>query len=78
MAGTRDEKLPNLKICIDNTESDKDVDDVVSIHGTEDFQNSPLEYEEDERSVEFNVRIGKLKSANPTGTFRQVILHFLY
>ncbi|CAC5399828.1 unnamed protein product [Mytilus coruscus] len=70
----RDEQLPNLKICIDNTESDKEQEDVVSIQGADELQSSPIESEEDnERNVEFNVRIGKIgQTRSENRTHRQV------
>ena len=67
----RDSQLPNLKICIDNTESEKDLDDVVLIS---DQPHSPGEFDDD-RNVEFNVRIGKLgQTIKENSRFRPVSL----
>lgn len=76
------EQLPNLKICIDNTESDKEDGEIVSIHDEEDIPDSPIDFdlEEDDRNVEFSVRIGKTvrSSRSENRVFRQVKNMFLH
>ena len=62
----RDNKLPNLKICIENTESDDDKRDPVPVS-----EDEELDYNEEidsnassgEDNVEFNVRLGNLQKS---------------
>jgi len=78
------EKFPNLKICIDNTESDDDNVDIVSLHEEDDIEEreerSDIE-DSDGDEVEFNVRLGNLpkniEDRSKSNIFRKVTLIFL-
>lgn len=68
--------LPNLKICIDNTASDDENEDVVSINENEkldDEYESSKDEESESEHVEFNVRIGGLSKSNRP-TFEKVFI----
>lgn len=71
MDDEKDSKLPNLKICIDNTESDEEIQDNVPVHDDEE-----LDYNEDidsnessgEENVEINVCLGNPKKSGDRGS----------
>lgn len=66
-----DADFPNLKICIDNTDSREASPDVVSLHENQgnvlDIESTgELSSEPEEGEIEptFNVRLGKIKKGN--------------
>ena len=70
MDDKRKETLPNLKICIDNTESDEDRADAISLHDDDNIDSDDSHrYSRKQRSddVEFRVRLDKNTHSKQTG-----------
>lgn len=66
-----DHKLPNLKICIENTESDDERRDRVAVSEDEELDyNEEVESSgsSEEDNVEFNVRLGNRKKSGDKGS----------
>jgi hypothetical protein len=67
----KESKLPNLKICIDNTESDEEIRGSTPINDEEELDyNEDIDSNEssDDEKVEINVCVGNLKKSAEGGS----------